>query len=236
MREPLIDIDVNCKGTIYVLEALRRFNRQAKMVHVGTSTQIGKMHTTPIDEWHSEFPVDIYSANKSAAEKYVLIYGAAYGMRTTVIRLANTFGPRSNIRSAEFGFVNYFIGLALQNKDLQVFGAGGQQRNINYVGDAVEAMILAATREASNGQAFFAVGDRQCSVREIAEAIVRNIGGRIHMVPWPRDREVIEVGDAVISNARIKEALHWSAATDLDEGLRRTRDYFQPHLKTYLEG
>ncbi len=236
MREPLIDVDVNCKGTIYVLEALRRFNKQAKIVHVGTSTQIGKMHRSPIDEWHSEFPVDIYSANKTAAEKYVLIYGSAYGMRASVVRLANTFGPRSNIRSADFGFVNYFIGLALQNKDLCVFGAGDQQRNINYVGDTVEAMMLAATSEAADGQAFFAVSDRQCTVREIAKAIVRNIGGRIHSVPWPHDREAIEVGDAVISNEKIKAALDWSPKTDLDAGLQLTRDYFVPHIKQYLEG
>ena len=236
MREPLIDVDVNCKGTLHVLEALRRFNKEAKTIYVGTSTQIGRMHRSPIDEGHGEFPLDIYSANKTAAEKYVLVYGAAYGMRCTAIRLANTYGPRSNIRSAEFGFVNYFIGLALQNKDLSVFGDGGQQRNINYVGDAVEAMMLAATNEAADGQTLFAVGDRQCTVREIAEAIVRNIGGRIHSVPWPRDREAIEVGDAVISNAKIKSVLDWSPATDLDAGLRLTKDYFVPHLKAYLEG
>jgi len=97
MREPMIDIDVNCKGTMHILEAARRFNPGIKIVHVGTSTQIGKMQVCPIDENHPEFPVDIYSANKSASEKYVLVYGAAYKMRTTVVRLANTFGPRSLI-------------------------------------------------------------------------------------------------------------------------------------------
>jgi len=118
MREPLVDIDVNCKGVINVLEAARRFNSEVKIVHIGTSTQIGRMQFSPVTESHPEFPVDIYSANKSASEKHVLIYGSAYEMRTTVIRLGNVFGPRSNIKSSDFGFINYFIGRALQGKEL----------------------------------------------------------------------------------------------------------------------
>src|SRR6185295_9398884 len=89
MREPLIDIDVNCKGVINLLEAVRRFNADIRFVHVGTSTQIGRMQFSPVPETHPELPVDIYSANKSVSEKYVLIYGNAYHLKTTVIRLAN---------------------------------------------------------------------------------------------------------------------------------------------------
>ena len=126
MKEPLIDIDVNCKGVINILEAVRRFNPAAKIVHVGTSTQIGRMRYEPVDELHPEFPLDIYSANKVASEKYVLIYGWAYKLQTTVVRLVNTFGPRSNIQSPDFGFMNYFIGLGLQGKDIPVFGKGEQ--------------------------------------------------------------------------------------------------------------
>jgi UDP-glucose 4-epimerase len=235
MREPLVDIDVNCKGTIYVLEAIRRFNREAKLVHVGTSTQIGRMHTSPIDEWHSEFPLDIYSANKSASEKYVMAYGAAYGMRTTVIRLANTYGPRSNIRSPDFGFMNFFIGLALQGRDIHVFGRGRQLRNVNYVNDVVDALLLAASKENSNGHIFFAVGSQQLTVSQIAEAIVQNIGGKLCYVPWPKDREVIEIGDAVISNAKISAVLSWQPSVSIDDGLVRTRDYFATCMKHYLE-
>ena len=107
MKEPFIDIDVNCKGVINLLEAARRFNAEATLVHIGTSTQLGQLVHATADELHPEFPVDIYSANKSASEKYVYVYSHAYKMRGTVIRLANNFGPRSNIRSADFGFMNF---------------------------------------------------------------------------------------------------------------------------------
>jgi len=234
MKEPFIDIDVNCKGVINILEAARRFNPDVKIVHVGTSTQIGKMNGQPIDEQHPEFPVDIYSANKTASEKYVLIYGPAYNMRTTVIRLANVFGPRSNIKSHEFGFMNYFIGLALQGKEITVFGDGKQLRNITFVDDCVRALILASQTDSTNGEVYFATSNSQYTVADVAEGITQVIGGRVRYVEWPRERKVIEIGDAVISNRKIKEALHWEPIVDLKCGLRKTKEYFLDCLESYL--
>ena len=234
MKEPLIDIDVNCKGTINILESARRFNPEIKFVHIGSSTQTGKMCYSPVDEKHPEFPMDIYSANKTASEKYVLIYGNAYKMRTTVVRLANVFGPRSNIKTPDLGFMNYFIGLALQGKPLTVFGKGSQLRNITYIGDCVEALVAAALNPASDREVFFAVGDRQHSVAEIAEAIVGNIGGGVQYVDWPGERLAIDIGDAVISNGKIKKALGWAPRVAMAEGLVKTREYFTPCLQKYL--
>lgn len=233
MKEPTIDIDVNCKGVIHVLEAARRFNPDLKIVQVGTSTQIGKMQINPVDESHPEFPLDIYSANKSVSEKYMLIYGSYYAMHTTVVRFANVFGPRSNIRTPDFGFMNYFVGLALQGKELTMFGDGAQLRNVSYVEDCVEALVMAAV-PASDGQVFFASADRQYSVAEIADAIATHIGGSVRRVPWPKDRAALEIGDAVISNAKIKRMLPWGPRFDLGEGLKRTGAYFRPVLQKYL--
>lgn len=234
MKDPLGDIDVNCKGTINILESARRFNPEIKFVHVGTSTQNGKMCYSPVDEKHPEFPMDIYSANKTVSEKYVLIYGGAHKMRTTVVRLANVFGPRSNIKIADLGFMNYFIGLALQGKPLTVYGKGAQLRNITYVEDCVEALIAAALSPASDHEVFFAVGDKQYSVTEIAGAIAENVGGEVKFVDWPGERAAIEIGDAVISNAKIKKALGWSPLVPMAEGLVKTKEYFVPLLKKYL--
>lgn len=234
MREPLIDIDVNCKGVINILEAARRFNPEMKIVHVGTSTQTGRMLSNPIDETHAEYPVDIYSANKSASEKYVLIYGNSYKMSTTVVRLANVYGPRANIRSPDFGFMNYFIGLALQNKEVTIFGTGNQLRNVCYVEDAVAALVLASQRTETDGHVMFAVGDNHYDVAEISTQITRHIGGTVRFVEWPKDREAIEIGDAVISNRKIKSLLGWTPQVDLASGLTKTKDYFLPCLEHYL--
>ena len=236
MLEPMLDVDVNCKGTLHVLEAVRRHAPEAKLVHLGTSTQVGRMRRTPIDEDHPEYPLDIYSANKTASEKYVLIYGHAYGLRTTVVRLANVFGPRAHIRGPSLGFINYFIGLALQDRDLTIFGAGEQQRNVTYVDDAVEALLMAAAGERADGESLFATSDTHLTVAAIAAGIVRVIGaGRVRLVEWPSERRAIEFGDTQISNAKIRERLSWSPRHTFEEGLAQTRDYYRECLAHYLD-
>ena len=234
MREPWIDLDVNGRAVINILEAMRRFNKTAKLVHLGTSTQLGKLHYQPADENHPEFPTDIYSANKSVSEKYVMIYANAYQMRTTVVRLANVYGPRASIHSPEFTFNNYFVGLALQNKDITVFGEGQQKRNVMYVDDAISAIIQASQSDNVNGQAVFAVSDNHYSLAEIATATAENIGGRIKFVAWPPERKVVDIGDAVISNQKIKELLNWRPQYDLSTGLKKTRLFYEHCLHEYL--
>jgi UDP-glucose 4-epimerase len=234
MREPWLDLDVNSRGVLNVLEALRRFNKQARLVHVGTSTQLGALRYQPADEHHPEFPTDVYSANKSASEKYVLVYARAYSLPAVVVRLSNVFGPRATIRSPEFTFNNYFIGLALQGKPITVYGEGRQLRNVLYVDDAVTALITAAISTKSCGETFFAVGDHHHSVAEIASATAACMGGEVKHVPWPVDRQAVEFGDAVITNAKMRSMLGWSPSYTLHDGLARTRDYYRSCLQHYL--
>ncbi len=235
MREPWLDSDVNSRGVINLLEASRRFNPGIKFVHVGTSTQLGPLKYVPADEDHPEFPTDIYSANKSVSEKYVLIYARSYDMCASVVRLSNTFGPRAAIHSPEFTFNNYFVGLALQGKTITVFGDGAQKRNVIYVRDACEALIAVASGPCAFGRTYFAVHDDHSTVAEVAKATVEHIGsGRVDFIAWPESRKRIEVGDAILSNARIKSEIGWRPLTTLNVGLDITREFYLPKLKHYL--
>lgn len=235
MREPWLDLDVNSRAVVNLIEAIRRFNVSSKLVHIGTSTQLGPLHYRPADEFHPEFPTDIYSANKSVSEKYVLVYARAYGLRATVVRFANVFGPRASIHSSEFTFNNYFIGLALQDKDITVYGEGQQLRNVLYVDDAVDALIFASASNSTDGQTFFAVGDEHYSVAQIAEATVRGIGsGRVKYIPWPKERKSTELGDAVITNEKFKKAMDWFPKHSLEDGLKKSKDYFNGCMSQYI--
>jgi len=235
MMEPWINLDVNIRGVINILESIRTLNPDASFVHLGTSTQLGPLHYQPADELHPEFPLDIYSANKTVAEKYVLLYSKVYGLRGTVLRLSNTFGPRAAIHSSEFTFNNYFIGLALQNKKITVYKPGTQLRNLIYVDDAVEALILAGTSKKTSGETFFAVGDGHMTVLDIANKISQYLGGNVELVDYPKERESIEIGDAILCNKKIKRILGWNPKIELSEGLVRTGKYYDECLEDYLK-
>jgi UDP-glucose 4-epimerase len=235
MKEPWLDQNINSKGMLNLLEAIRRFNPTCKFIHLGTTTQLGKLQYQPADENHPEFPTDIYSANKTAAEKYALIYSNAHNLNITILRVSNVFGPRASIHTAEFTFNNFFIGLALQNKIITVFGDGNQKRNVIYVDDVVNGIILVSQNPQTNGEVFFLVGDEHYSVSEIAKATVKNMeSGQFQLVPWPKGREKIDVGDAIISNKKLKDYIDWIPEYNLHNGLKNTRRYYINYLEKYL--
>ncbi|TAN42035.1 MAG: NAD-dependent epimerase/dehydratase family protein [Nitrospirae bacterium] len=234
MKEPWLNLDVNGRGVINLLEASRRFNPDARFVHIGTTTQIGKLHYQPADENHPEYPSDIYSANKSSSEKYALIYGVAHKLPVTVVRLPNVFGPRAAIHSSEFTFNNYFVGLALQGRDITIYGTGEQKRNVLYVDDAVEALIKTSLNDSTIGETYFAVADNHYSVADIAKLTAEHMGGKAKFIEWPSERKAIDIGDAIISNAKFKKAVSWEPKITLIEGLKLTKKYYEKILDKYF--
>jgi UDP-glucose 4-epimerase len=235
MKEPWIDLDINGRAVINILEAIQRYNKKARFIHLGTSTQLGELQYTPADESHPEFPTDIYSANKSVSEKYVLIYSKAFKLAATVARLSNVIGPRASIHSPEFTFNNYFVGLALQNKDITVYGDGKQKRNIIYVDNVINSLLNLALTEKTIGQTYFVVSDDHYPLCDIAELIVKCIGkGRVTYIDWPKAKRSIDFGDAILSNKKIRSVIDLEPQISLIDGLKLTNDYFKTCIKQYL--
>jgi UDP-glucose 4-epimerase len=224
IREPLLDVQINCVGNLKLLEAVRRFNPAAKVVYPSSSTVIGKALLETVDEDHWERPLEIYSANKSAAEKYYHIYHTVHGLHTAVVRFANLYGPGGK-NSPDFGFINYFIAQAVEQKPLRVFGNGSQMRNVMYVGDAVSALLTAAEHCGRlAGRPWFATGDEHLSVLDIAEAVAREFSdGFVERVPWPEERRAIEIENVRFSSERFRQLTGWKPAVSFTAGLKKTR-------------
>jgi len=235
MSDPYLDIDINCRGTMNLLESLRKHNDGARLVMAGTRSQVGKMRYDPIDENHPEFPTDIYSANKTAAEKYCLIYCTSYGIHTASLRITNLYGPRARVKDAGYGVVNYFIRLALEGRTIQIYKPGNQRRDCLYISDGIRAMLLAGASRESRGEVFNVASGSTLTIYEIANRIVRAAGsGSVTLVPWPKERESIEVGDVSMSIAKAERVLGWKPRVDLDAGLAESVEYLRPRLADYI--
>ena len=235
LSDPYLDIDINCRGTINLLEASRKFNDEVRIVYSGTRSQIGKMVYSPVDEAHPEFPADIYSANKSAAEKYCLIYYNTYGIRTSSLRISNVYGPRGQIKERGYGIVNYLIRMAILNEVITVYEPGTQTRDCIYADDVADAMIMASQNDKTDGEVFFVGSGKTVSFIDLVKLIIKLTGnGSWIFTPWPSQRKAIEVGDVSLSIKKISSLLDWTPNTALEDGLRKTIDFYKRNIKSYL--
>lgn len=234
MSNPFLDLDINCRGNLTLLEACRRFSDKAKIIYAGTRGQMGSLHYSPADEEHPDNPTDIYGADKWAAEKYHLVYNSAYGLLATSLRINNTYGERHQMRHAKYGILNWFIRLALEGKEIQVFGDGSQTRDYNYIADVVDAMLLAAQNEKTNGKYYLLGSGKETKFIDMVKAVIMAAGsGSYRLVPWPEERKAIEVGNFFVTYKKIKEELGWEPKTPLEEGLRKTVAFYRERKKEY---
>lgn len=233
---PFLDLDINCRGVLTLLETVRQYNQHAKIVYASTRGVIGRLQYSPADESHATEPVDINGINKLAAEKYHVLYHRIHKIKTTSLRINNTYGERGQMRHDDYGVVNWFIRRALQGEPIVIHGDGFQTRDYNYVGDVVDALILAGQREEANGEVFLLGSGKATRFIDLLELIMRFVGREFHVtkIPRPEDREAIEIGNFLVSFAKIERALGWHPRTDLETGLRRTIEYYRHRLSKYI--
>jgi UDP-glucose 4-epimerase len=235
MTDPLTDLEINARSQLSILEACRYENPGVKIVYAGTRQQYGKPRYLPLDEDHLQSPTDVNGVNKLAGEWYHIVYHTAYGLRTTSLRLTNTYGPRQLIKHNRQGFIGWFIRQAVEGQAIQLYGDGSQLRDLTYVGDVVDAFLLAGSTEAANGRVYNLGGPAPISLYDLACQIVELAGkGEVRCVPWPEERKKIDIGDVYSSYARIENELGWRPATPLREGLAHTLAYYGEHLARYL--
>ena len=234
LTDPYPDIEFNIKGTVVVMEALRRFNPQAKVVFTGTRGQYGPAVKLPVSEDAPTNPKGIYEISNLTAEKIIQVYNDIHGIRSVLLRLTNIYGPRAQMKHSHYGVVNWFIRLAIDDQTIPVFGDGSILRDFLYVDDCVEAILLAATRDAAVGNVFNVGVDKPASIRELTETIVRVAGtGRWEFASFTPERKAQEPGDFYSDITKIRAVVGWDSSTPLEEGIARTIVYYRAHKQHY---
>jgi UDP-glucose 4-epimerase len=235
MADPLFDLDVNTRSHAALLEGLRHDNPEAIVVFTSTRQLFGKPRYLPVDEDHPVAPVDVNGISKHAAEQFHLLYRECYGLRSCVVRLTNVYGPRQRLRDDYQGFLPIFVRRALRDESIHVFGDGEQRRDCLYVDDVVECLLRAALTPEAAGEVFNVGNDEHLALREIADAVVTAAGtGRVEYVPWPDDRDAIDIGSYFGDSSKAKRMFDWAPETRFVDGIARTVDFYRRHLDWYL--
>ena len=233
MQDPYVDLEINAKAQLFILESCRKYNPDIKIIFASTRQIYGKPDYLPVDEKHPLRPVDVNGINKMAGEWYHILYNNVYGIRACALRLTNTYGPRMRVKDARQTFLGIWIRLLVEVKPFEVW-EGQQLRDFTYVDDVVQALLMAAKSEKVNGQVFNLGGDCVISLKDLADLIIEVNGeGRYAVRSFPAERRGIDIGDYYADFGRIHSVLDWKPKVPLREGLARTLEFYRKYLEHY---
>jgi UDP-glucose 4-epimerase len=227
LKEPVIDAEINILGTIKLLEACRLHGIK-KVIYASSAAVYGTPLQLPIPEEHPLSPLSPYGISKLTPEHYLRVYHEIYGLRYTILRYANIYGPRQNPKG-EAGVVAIFVDQFCKGQAPTIFGDGEATRDYVYVGDVAIANRLALT--AGDGETLNVATGKKVSVNELVQILLSITKKDILPIHGP-----VRPGDIVhstLSNERIRQVLGWEPQVTLEEGLRRTVEWAQ--AQTALE-
>jgi len=222
VEDPIFDADVNVKGTLNLLNNCKNFDVK-KFLFASTGGAIyGEQDTFPCDETHPTRPLSPYGITKLTVEKYLFYFAAEYGLNYTILRYANVYGPRQNPHG-EAGVVAIFTKKLLEGNKPIINGDGKQTRDYVFINDVVQANLKGLEY---NQNDIFNVGTGlETDVNEIFQILNQHTGNNAK-----EEHGAAKQGEqkrSVISYEKAKKILNWSPQIKLEEGLKRTVEWFR---------
>ncbi len=221
---PDYDAKVNVLGMINLLQCCTRFGTR-KVVFSSSGATYGTAERMPVNEDTPQRPESPYGITKLAGEHYLRFWQNAYGLDFTALRYGNVYGPRQD-PTGEAGVIAIFTRAILLGKPVRIDWDGEQQKDYVYVGDVARANLLALTR--GDGEAFCIATGKGTSVNALYRSLTEIIGHEVEIVHAPK-----RPGDVYLTYfdcSKAREQLGWEAEVPLEEGLRRTVEYFRNAL------
>ena len=233
MKDPFTDLDINSRAQLSILEACRQRNPEVKVVYASTRQIYGRPQYLPVDERHPLQPIDVNGVNKLAGEQFHRLYNDVYGIRSCVLRLTNTIGPRMRIKDSRQTFLGVWVNALLERRPIEVWG-GNQLRDFTDVNDCVEALLLAGNSPAADGQVFNLGGNGVISLKDLAALMIEINGfGSMTVKAFPDNRKRIDIGDYYADCRQIQDALGWVPRTPIQQTLQDIIDYYRRHMEHY---
>lgn len=241
---PIEDFDVNARGALNVLEAVRKAGRNAAVIFASTNKVYGNLADLEMVELAEKYipgdekiralgidearPLDFctpYGCSKGVADQYVLDYAKSYGLPTAVLRMSCIYGPRQ-FGTEDQGWVAHFLISALEGKPISIYGDGKQVRDILHVRDAVAAYrALLNNIDAVKGRAFNLGGGPHNSVSvQIALREIERLTGTtldIRHGDWRSGDQLYFVADT----GCLRRDVGWKPAISWRDGIRDLRDW-----------
>ncbi len=235
MYNPYKDLEINSKAQLSILEACRKYNPTIKIIFASTRQLYGRPQYLPVDELHPLVPVDVNGINKLAGEMYHILYNNVYNIKTAVLRLTNTYGPRMRIKDARQTFLGIWIRSLIENNPVTVYGDGSQLRDYNYIDDVVDAFLMVAGSDQMNGSIFNLGSDEPISLQTTAEIMIEeNKAGNYVFQSFPADLMKIDIGDFYSDFTKIKAKLGWCPKVAFNEGIKNSLEYYRNNYQHYV--
>ncbi|MBL7077873.1 MAG: SDR family oxidoreductase [Kiritimatiellae bacterium] len=224
VNDPIGANETNIDGTLNMLVAARDAGVK-RFVFSSSSSVYGNTPTLPKREDMTPMPLSPYAVQKLTGEHYCRVFHRLYGLQTVCLRYFNVFGPRQDPSSQYSAVIPLFVGALRNDEPPTIHGDGGQTRDFTFVGDVVKANICACTApdDAAGGVFNVAYEDRT-SINDLFNILARLLGKDIkphHVDPRPGD-----VRDSQGDPTAARTVLRWEAETTVEEGLKRTVDFY----------
>ncbi|MGE4384338.1 MAG: SDR family NAD(P)-dependent oxidoreductase [Endomicrobiaceae bacterium] len=222
VADPSFDAEVNIKGTINILESSRKNNVKKIIFASSGGTIYGECSKKAPDEKAFANPLSPYGVAKLSVEHYIKCYNAIYGLKYTILRYANVYGPRQD-PYGEAGVVAIFIGKMLKNEEIFIFGDGKQLRDYVYVQDVVAANLKALTK--ADNEIINIGTNETLSVNRLAKELAAIT--EYKQKPVYKKKRSGELFKSCLDNTKAKKILKWKPETDIKTGLKETVAFFK---------
>lgn len=226
-------VDTNIKGTLNVLQAARDLGTKRVLV-TSTSEVYGTAQYVPIDEKHPYQGQSPYSATKIGADRIAESFYRSFDTPVTIVRPFNTYGPRQSARAV----IPTIITQLLAGYEEIKLGDLTPTRDFNYVKDTVQGFIEIAKSENTIGEEINIATQRETSIGELAEELIRQINPNAKIVTDKQRLrpEKSEVNRLLGSNEKIKKLTNWEPKYTLETGLAETIEWFKKNMDKYKAG